>query len=165
MLKTISIAFMIPFLALFGNGSGHLFSGHKHATPGGNTGTLEKMIVASGDVAMDINLNRLNGTGSVAKESKPSVLRFNVEQNSFFTVLVFNDELRGPLPGSMGLIPQSSEALPAKLNASYKQLVVENLPWGKDFEMVVRDAKTGFAFFNIEGHEFNYNADQRLMSI
>ena len=47
-------------------------------------------------------------------------MRFDAERDSFFTVLVFNDELRGPLPSSMGLIPQNSAALPAKLNASYQ---------------------------------------------
>lgn len=163
MLKTISIA-LLPLLFLFSSGSGHLFSTPNQTGRGGNTGTLEKMIVANGSVAMDINLNQLNGTGS-AKEAQSSVLRFNVEQNSFFTVLVFNGELRGPLPGSMGLIPQGSASLPAKLNASYGQLVIENLPWGGQADLVVRDAKTGFTFFNIEGHLYDYAPTFRLFNI
>jgi len=164
MLKTILVA-SLQFFVLFGNGSGNLLTGLKQSRPEGNTGTLERMIVARGSVAMDINLNRLNGTGSAAKESKMSVLRFDVERDSFFTVLVFNDELRGPLPGSMTLIPQASANLPAKLNASYKQLAIENMPWGAQFELVVRDAKTGFVFFNIEGHEYEYSADQHVLGI
>jgi len=92
-------------------------------------------------------------------------LRFNVERDSFFTVMVFNNELRGTLPGSMGLIPQNSAPLPAKLNSSYQQLVVEKTSWGEPFELVVRDGKTGFIFFNIEGHEYVYDLNQRSLGV
>lgn len=163
-MKTISIA-LLSFFVLFTNGSAQILTGLNQNVPQGNTGTLEKMIVASGSVAMDLNLNRLNGTNSGAKESQSSALRFDVEHNSFFTVLVFNNELRGPLPSSMGLIPQDYPALPAKLNASYQQLIVENTSWGGPFDLVVRDAKTGFVFFNIEGHQFDYDSNQRLLSV
>src|SRR5215213_592770 len=157
MLKTIVIA-LLPLFAFFGNGSGNLLTGFIPNARENNTGTLEKMIVANASVTMDINLNRLNGTGSVAKESsRSSVLRFDAERDSFFTALVFNNEFRGTLPSAMGLIPQNSAALPAKLNASYGQLALENMPWGETSEMVVRDAKTGFVFFNIEGQLFDYN--------
>ena len=164
MLKTIFIA-LISFNMLFSNGSGNLLPGLIQNGPKSNTGTLEKMIAASGNVVMGLDLNRLNGTGSGANESRSSILRFNVERDSFFTVLVFNDELRGPLPSSMGLIPQNSAALPAKLNASYQQLIVENKPWGEQFELVVRDGKTGFVFFNIEGQQFEYNPNGHLLNI
>jgi hypothetical protein len=165
MLKTISVAFMIPLLVLFGTGSGNLVTKPNQDASKGSTGTLEKMIVASGSVAMDLNLNRLNGTGSNTKESRSSVLRFEVEHDAFFTVLVFNGELRGPLPSAMGLIPQNSAALPARLNASYQHLVVENMSWGGQFELVVRDGQTGFVFFNIEGQQFEYDANGHLLSI
>lgn len=123
------------------------------------------MIVANGSIAMNLDLNRLNGTRSRVKEARPSELRFDAEPNSFFTVLVFNDELRGPLPSAMGIIPQNSANLPAKLNASYQQLVIENMEWGGEFDLVVRDAKTGFIFFNITGYEFEYKASEDLLSI
>ncbi len=119
------------------------------------------MIVASGSVAIDLNLNRLNG----ARGSKTTNLRFDVERDSFFTVLVFNDELRGPLPSTMAIIPQGSANLPAKLNASYQQLVIENLPWGGQYSLVVRDGKSGFIFFNIEGQQFDYDANEKALSI
>jgi len=164
MLKTILVA-LLSLNVLFSNGSGNLLTGLKQNRPEGNTGTLEKMIVANGSVAMNLNLNRLNGSGSGAKESLPSVLRFNVERDSFFTVMVFNNELRGTLPGSMGLIPQNSAPLPAKLNSSYQQLVVEKTSWGEPFELVVRDGKTGFIFFNIEGHEYVYDLNQRSLGV
>ncbi len=176
MLKTMLSA-LLPLFMFFSNGSGQLLTGlnsnssdrslirlNQNGPADGKTGTLEKMIVANGSVAMDLNLNRLNATDSGAKESRLSALRFDVERNAFFTVLVFNNELRGPLPSSMGLIPQSPVALPAKLNASYQQLVIESLPWGGQFDLVVRDAKTGFTFFNIEGYQFDYDSSQHLLS-
>jgi hypothetical protein len=152
-------------LAFFSSGSGSLLTGLNQNKQEANTGTLEKMIVANGSVTMNLNLNRLNGTGSGTKESRSSVLRFDTERDSFFTALVFNNEFRGTLPSSMALIPQNSAALPAKLNASYGQLVIENMPWGEASEIVVRDAKTGFVFFNIEGHLFDYNPGERVLSI
>ena len=132
------------------------------ASPQGETGRLEKMIVANGNAAMDIDLNRLNGVNS---RSRTSTLRFAVVPDSFFTILVFNNELRGPLPSSMELISQNSETLPAALSASYRQLVVESLPWGGPFELVVRDGKTGFVFFNIEGHKYDFSPSEHLLSI
>ena len=164
MLKIILIG-LLPLIALFSNSSDYLLAGLYQKAPDGNNGTLEKMIVANGSVAMDLNLKRLNGRGSRAKETRLSTLRFEVEQDSFFTVLIFNDELRGPLPGSMRLIPQNTAVLPAKLNASHQDLVVENTSWGGPFELVVRDGKTGFIFFNIEGQQFEYDSNGRSLGV
>ncbi|MEP6704796.1 MAG: hypothetical protein ABJB34_08325, partial [Acidobacteriota bacterium] len=161
MLKTILIA-LLPLLILFSNGSDRSFSRISPKTKQ-DTGTLEKMIVADGSVAMDLNLSRLNGIR--AKESGSSVLRFDVAKSSFFKALVFNGEFRGMLPSSMDLIPRSSATLPSKLDASYRQLVVESLPWGGQYELAVRDGRTGFVFFNIEGQQFEYNANSLSLSI
>ena len=120
------------------------------------------MIVANGSVAMDVDLNRLNGGKS---QSQRSTLNFAVAPNSFFTILVFNGDLRGPELGSMGLIPQNSAILPAALNASFNQLVIERTDWSEPFELVVRDGKTGFTFFNIEGNIYDYDAKTQLLSI
>src|SRR6187401_1773398 len=68
-----------------------------------DTGTIEKMIVASGGATLDLDLQRL--AGSVATGTKPASLRFDLERDSFLTALVFNGELRGPLPGSARLSP------------------------------------------------------------
>lgn len=165
MLKIILVA-LLSFNMFFSNGSDNLLLTELNQnSPKGNTGTLEKMIVANGSVAMDLDLKRFNGTRRGAKESKPSVLRFDVERDSFFTVMVFNDELRGPLPSSMAIIPKNSAVLPAKLNASYQNLVVEKTSWGEPYELVVRDGKTGFLFFNIEGHEYGYDVNQHSFSV
>src|SRR5205809_2380689 len=163
MLKTTLSSFMLPLLLLFCNSSQNSVAGSKQNSPDAQSGTLEKMIVASGSVVMDVDLNRLNGISSVT--GKPETLRFAVAANSFFTVLVFNDILRAAEPGSIALIPQNSATLPAALSASLNQLVVEKLPSGEAFDLAVRDGKTGFAFFNIEGHQYDYDAKAQLLSI
>lgn len=163
MSKIIFFALLsLSALFLFSNLSNHSLAGLNPNVRDGKNGTLEKMIVANGNVTMNLNLNRLNETG--AKESKSSALRFNAERDSFFTVVVFNDELRGSLPGSMALVPQNSATLPSKLNASFQQLVIESSEPGANYDFVVRDGKTGFAFFNIEGLLLNYNSGDRSLN-
>src|SRR6266576_4820537 len=117
------------------------------------TGTLQKMIVENGGVTMDLDLNGFNGSSSLV--ARPVTLQFVIGANSFFPILVFNDLLRGPEPGSMALIPQNSVAgvaavagigdagvsapsysyLPAALTASLKQLVIEKLPSDKRYDL------------------------------
>src|SRR6266852_9570022 len=97
--------------------------------------------------------------------AKRETTLFRSAANSFFPILVFNDVLRGAEPGSIALIPQNSATLPAALSASLNQLVVEKLPSGEAFDLAVRDGKTGFAFFNIEGHQYDYDANAQLLSI
>src|SRR4029077_21267103 len=137
----------------------------KQTIPGnrGQNGKLERMIVDSGTVTMDLDLDRLNGDGSLA--AKVLQLRFDVAANSFFPILVFNDLLRGAEEGSMALVPQYSAALPSPLMASINQLVVEKLPSADGVDLAVRDAKTGVTFFNIEGHQYDYDAKGQLLNI
>src|SRR5258705_6328562 len=160
MLKTILITLVSLFLV--SNNSDRSLARLKQEGPVTQTGTLEKMIVANGSVAMDVDLDRLNGRRS---RSQMNTLRFDATPNSFFTILVFNGELRGLEPSSMTLIPQSEANVPAVLKASYRQLVVESTAWGEPFELVVRDEKTGFVFFNIEGHQYGYAANQHVLAI
>src|SRR5207253_3137501 len=149
MFKTILSYFLLPLLLLLSNGSGNSAAQVQKSTPEEPTGTLEKMIVASGNVVMDLDLSLLNGLGSV---TNLDTFRFEVRPNSFFTILVFNNVLRGPTPGSMELIPGNSATLPASLKASTNQLVIEKIPSGDAYDIVLRDGKTGFVFFNIEGN-------------
>src|SRR5439155_23532742 len=132
------------------------------------TGVLQKMIVESGTATMELDLNRLNGI-SVAPQ-KQEQMRFDLAANSFFSILVFNDRLRGPEQGSMALMPAGVNApgysnLPVALNASLKQLAIEKLPSSEQFDLAVRDAKTGFTFFNIEGHQYDYDAGAQLLTV
>ncbi len=130
------------------------------AGPQGETGRLEKLIVADGSVSMNIDLGKMNGS-----RSRTADLSFSVENNAFFTIMTFNDELRGSLPSSMNLIPQGSADLPAPLNASYDQLAIESMPFGGDYELIVRDGKTGFEYFGIEGHQYDYRSADHSLAI
>jgi hypothetical protein len=139
----------------------------------GQAGTLQKMIIESGSVTMNLDLNRLNGINSTS--ARPVALQFTVAANSFFPIVVFKDLLRGPEPGSMALIPQNPasvglsaagySALPMSLTASLKQLVVEKLLSSEPFDLAVHDSKSGFVFFNVEGSQYYYDANSRLLSI
>jgi len=119
-----------------------------------------KMIVEAGPRQWKLDLNRLNGVTSM--NQKFEALHFDVTANSFFSILVFNDLLRGPEQGSMALIPLGSSSagvndpgysLPAALAHPSTNSQSKKLPSGEQFDLAVRDAKTGFIFFNIEGHQ------------
>src|SRR4029077_10328149 len=55
--------------------------------------------------------------------------------------------------------------LPAALKASLNQLVIEKIPSSDPYDIIVRDGKTGFVFFNIEGNLYDYDAGAHLLSI
>ena len=162
MVKIILVV-LFPLLMFFtdgweSNSGSHLAAGSRDTT----TGTLEKMIVANGRVRLNVDLNQPTGRRSTKGAGD---LQFDAEQNSFFTVLVFNNELRGPEPSSMALLPQTTMSLPGRLGQSYQQLILENLAWGNDRELVIRDSKSGFTFFEIEGQEYEYDPSSHVLNI
>src|SRR5439155_19428961 len=109
--------------------------------------------------------------------ARPVALQFQIGANSFFPILVFNDQLRGPVPGSMALVPvaaavpdagasvSQATCLPLQLGASLKQLAVEKLPSGQGADLAVRDSNTGFTFFNIQGHHYDYDPAAQSLAI
>ena len=127
------------------------------------------MIVENGSVTMQLDLNGLNGSNSLV--ARPVMLQFAAAPNSFFPILIFNDLLRGLEPGSMNLIPATEvnapgySALPAVLAASLKRLTVEKFRLGQGSDLAVRDGNTGFTFFNIEGHQYDYDANAQSLTI
>jgi len=161
--KIIPIGFALLLLLSLRNSSGNYAAQSKQENSDAATGILQKMIVENGTVTMDLDLNRLNGMGFALQGAVR--VQFAVAAKSFFSILVFNDLLRGPEQGSMALVPQQSIVLPSLLGASIKQLIVEKLPSGQQFDLAVRDAKTSFTFFNIEGHQYDYDAQAQLLSI
>ena len=167
MLKKALTAFIFPFLFLLSPSDAGSANPVAQNIPNQNdaTGILQKMIVESGIVTMELDLNHLNGIN--AAPQKQEQVRFDIAADSFFSVLVFNDILRGLEQGSMALIPQSGtlSTLPAVLSASVKQLAIEKLPSGEQFDLAVRDAKTGFTFFNIEGQQYDYDAGAQLLTV
>src|SRR6059058_5694522 len=147
---------------------------HSAVATAPETGTLQKMIVEDGSVTMDLDLNGLNGSDSLV--ARPAEFHFAVGANSFFPILVFNDLLRGLEPGSMTLIPVAGGVdpgitdagysyLPASLSASLRHLAVEKIPSNEQFDFGVRDSNTGFTFFNVEGGQFDYDANAQALSI
>src|SRR4029078_7273915 len=161
----------LPLFLLFASppaSSPKAFGAMKETTEAqAQNGMLQKMIAESGSVTMDLDVIRLNGIGAVPGRS--TTLQFAVAANSFFPILVFNEQLRGPQPGSMALIPVAGTAarysLPVALGASVKQLVIEKLSLGERFDLAVRDSKTGFTFFNIEGHQYDYDPNGQSLGI
>jgi len=173
-LEVTLTAFVVPLVLLFASYS--LASPNsaekKNQNRYGETGTLQKMIVENADVAMQLDLNGLNGSSSLV--ARPVILHFAAAANSFFPILVFNDLLRGLEPGSMALALQDSSSggvnapghnLPAALRGSLKRLSVEKLPSGQGIELAVRDSNTGFTFFNIEGPQYGYDAGGQALTI
>jgi hypothetical protein len=163
MSKLTLAGFMLPLLLLFASPDANSkISTARKQTPG-ESGTLQKMIVENGVVTLDLDLDRLSADGSLA--AKMVQQRFAVAANSFFSLLAFNDLLRGPEQGSMVLVPQYSTALPSLLMASINQLALEKLPSSEQFDLAVRDTKSGFTFFNIDRNQYDYDANGQLLSI
>ncbi|PWT83322.1 MAG: hypothetical protein C5B44_00800, partial [Acidobacteria bacterium] len=176
MFKTILVPLTLAVLSLFSNGSDNSTARLKHTNNNlrnttarenqdgldNQTGMLEKLIVADGTAVMHLDLNQLNG---ISRAGKMNSLRFTLTPNSFFTILVFNKIFRGPQSGSIALIPENSAVLPSAFSASFNQLVVEKTGWTEPFDLVVRDGKTGFTFFNIEGNLYDYNAEDQSLVI
>jgi hypothetical protein len=168
MLKKALTAFILPLLFLVSpSDAGSANSAaQKQKSPDNQNeanGILQKLIVESGTVTMELDLNRLNGITSAPGGAVRA--QFAVAANSFFPILVFNDLLRGPAPGSMALVPQNVPALPGTLGESLNRLMIEKLPSGQGHDLAVRDAKTGFAFFNIEGQQYDYDASAQSLTI
>ncbi len=157
--------FALMSALLFANISGTYATQPKQSTSSALTGTLQKMIVENGSVTLNVDLNGLNGSNDLT--TRPVTLQFATATNSFLPILVLNGELRGPEPGSIALVPQMrpNPLLPAVLAVSLKQLVVEKLSAGAAFDLAVRDVRTGLRFFNVEGHQYEYNAKTQSLNI
>jgi len=178
MLKKTLIAFALPLLSLLAislatplwsvsakpaSQTAHSPQRVSSAVDTAPTGTLQKMIVENGSVTLNLDLNRLNGISSATQNLQQ--VRFAVAANSFFPILIFNDLFRSMEPGSMMLIPQSSATLPSALNASLNRLAVEKLPSSQGFDLAMRDANTGFTFFNLQGLQYDYDAAAQSLAI
>jgi hypothetical protein len=162
-LSVLAGVFTLPLFFLFGSPAAagrDSAANSKQKSPE----TLEKRIVASGSVAMNLDLNRLNGLSSATQQLQ--TLDFIVKPNSFFTIVLFNNLLSGPEIGAaMTLIPQNSPTLPAPLRASFNHLVIEKSASNTASDLAVRDGKGGFVLFNIEGNIYNYDANAQLLTI
>ncbi|HEY6806376.1 MAG TPA: Calx-beta domain-containing protein [Pyrinomonadaceae bacterium] len=161
MLKTILVTLVSAFL-LSGTPDSSLNLLDQQTVTFGQTGTLEKLIVANGKVSMDLDVGRLNGLRGKPKSTN---FKFDVAENAFFTILVFNNDFRRAEPSSMVLTPQSSAVAPAALSSSFHQLRVESVSWSDQSELSIRDEKTGAAIFDIQGHQYEYDAKTHALNI
>ncbi len=164
-MKKLKGYFTLSLLMLLSMSSGNSAPQSPGQGSDGQTGTRERLALGNGAVTLDIDLGRLNGNASAAEESKLETFRFEVGPNSLFTIRVFNDSLRGPEPGSIGLIWKNSSMLPEPLIASSHQLVLEKTPSGEQFDLQLRDGTTGFVFFNVDGDLYEYDAATRSLRI
>jgi hypothetical protein len=158
--RRMLVCLTLSLLCLFAD----LASGASPASatnPGSSTGVLEKMIVANGNVILTLDASRLRG---VAQESRPQPLRFEIDPNSFFTFLVFNNVLRGPEAGLMSLTSRDSAALRAMLPFS-DQLAIEKIHPAGPFDLVVRNGPSGEILFNVEGQRYEFDAGTHLLKI
>lgn len=158
-----SIVISLISLILVASGSDNKTPITTTTTTSAQTGVLQKLVVANASVSLKVDLDRLNGR--VKRGGKlPTDLRFNVDPTTSLTIVVFNDELRHIEPSSLALTPQSTANLPAALNAAYQNLILESTEL-QQYELAIRDRKTGFTFFYIEGQQNEYSAPQQLLSI
>src|SRR6266567_3290701 len=169
MSKAIVTRFILPLCLLFAwsetDGAAPGVQKQSSASNENTNGTLQKMIVENGSVTLNLDLNGLNGSNDLT--SRPVTLQFAAATNSFLPILVFNNRLRGLEPGSIALVPQTrpNPLLPSVLAASLKQLVVQKLSPEAAFDLALRDARTGVRFFNVQGHEYEYDAKTQSLNI
>src|ERR1044071_533201 len=175
MLRYILTVFMLPVLLLRGSSSDNSAARVKQKDNEIQIETVEKMNVVSGNATIHLDLNRLNDVVSATENVKPlgtelaaeglERLHFALAPDSFFTIIVTNGVFRALNPGSIGLTPQNAANLPALLNASFQQLVLEQKQTGNAYDLVVRDSKSGFVFFNVEGESPDYDASNHVFSV
>ena len=162
MLGKMFSRFTLPLLLLATSIPGSSIAQPQKSNTSADGGVLQKMLAVKGNAEMNLDVGRISKSGG-SNDSQLAKFKFQVAANSFFTVLVFNDLLRGPDAGSMGLVSQDASKLPAALHI--EQLVVEKQGPEEAFDLVVRDGKTGFVFFNISGHEYSYDAGTKSLGI
>src|SRR5690606_20592844 len=122
-------------------------------------GRLDKLVAAGGTVTMHVDLTQAGAKAS------PAEVSFAVQTDTFFTIVTFNDELRGALPSAMTLEPRTNARLPEPLSSSLSGLTIESMPWGSEYELIVRDADSGIEFFGVEGAEIDYDGGGRSLGI
>ena len=113
MSKITLTGFALLSVLFFGNSSENYAVQPKQNASDGSTGTLQKMIVENGSVTLNVDLNGLNGSNALV--TRPAALQFAAATNSFFSILVFNDQLRGRRVGLDRAGPAGPAGFPAPL--------------------------------------------------
>ena len=132
MLK-FALVVLLPLSIIFYRAYAPYITGSSGDKASQKTGTLEKLIVENGTVMLDIDVSKLNSGKFGSNAPRTESIRFDVAADSFFSIKVFNGELRGPMPGTLRLAGANRVELPTKLAASLENLVLEKAAWG-DYE-------------------------------
>ena len=86
------------------------------------------------------------------KELKLDTLHFQVVPDSFSRSLFSTMSCVGSNRARWGS-PAEPPRFFRAVQRAHNQLVIESVPSDEPFDLVVRDGKTGFIFFNIEGNQ------------
>ncbi|MEZ5308832.1 MAG: carboxypeptidase regulatory-like domain-containing protein [Pyrinomonadaceae bacterium] len=164
MLKLVSFV-MLPLMAFFSNGTFGLVAEPGSSAPAKNTGYVEKMIVESGVVKINLDQNSLATGRSRGGKVVSGEFDLDIAKGSEFMILVSNSVMRTPIPSSMMLDARNTRALSAVLGRQFKQLMLDSMPYGSQYEMVIRDGETGRKIFNIDGLLMDYDADGKSFMI
>ena len=124
--------------------------------------------MTDGSVVLDLDLRQLSAEGSqrgLGSEVERDTYHFALRPNPSLTIVRFANVMRGAEPGTLALRWENTRALPTVLRAAAQQLVLERTLPGAPFEFVVRDEQTGFVFFGVEGHLFDYEPATRQLRI
>ncbi|MGI8437828.1 MAG: dockerin type I domain-containing protein [Chthoniobacterales bacterium] len=154
------IRFTLPLLALGGLALGTSVAQSHKKTVDEHNGILEKMIVASGNVSMNLDLSRLNGT-----KAGTAAVRFETAPDSFLPILVYNNELRGAIPGMMSISSSDKPAINGQLADSWSRLVIEKTGPDSPYDLVLRDGKNGFIYFKIDSVQYDYAAANKSLRV
>ena len=165
MLRSTFILFLFPIFSL---PAANLHASAAQTRPKScevKTDTIEKLMVIDGNSTIDLDLNRLNDITAPAEKTEKVSLRFAIAPESFFTVVVTSGVLRGPSPGSISFVSQNGASLPGTLEGSVKRLVLEKMPSDSAYDLILRDSTTGFVFFNLVGHQYDYDPETHSLNI
>ena len=112
---------------------------------------------------MNVDLNGLNGSNDltarpVARYSSP------LERTRFFPILVFNDQLRGPEPGSIALAPQGRSVSTASrcIGCVSKAARRRKTSFRRSLRPRRKGWQDGTEFFNIEGNQYDYDPNAAI---
>ncbi len=158
--RTLFVQLALPAIALLTAGSQPAVAQNGD----GASGMQEKIVAATGTVTLSVDWNRLSGNNA-AGGNKQASLQFQIAPGSFFSAVVFNDELRAVEGGALSLVPAKGATAPEALKSSFKQLALAKLPPGQPYELAVRDAQSGFIYFNIDRFEYRYQGGMRVLSL
>lgn len=135
--------------------AGVLFVAKRASSSVQQTSLVEKMVVVGGEANLRVNLGRRAGT----RTKDMSASAYSVSPDSFFTLVARDGELRGPLPSTMKLTQMDGA------KSGTDSLLLESMPFGSHYSIVVRNERTRAPVFNVDGEQFELDAARNQFRI